>query len=83
VANLPLSTLFPGCARVRVNPGQDLLDKIDYLEETGNKVLALHKKGKRIPAIARSVLGGPMWIELATFGHFSRRGLIRSFLPKV
>lgn len=80
VVNFPLTKLFPGCARVRENPRQDLLDKIDYLEEAGNKVLELHKKGLSIGAIARSVLGGPMWIEFFTFGHFSRRWLVRSFL---
>ncbi|MBN1318279.1 MAG: MBL fold metallo-hydrolase [Anaerolineales bacterium] len=79
-ANLPLSKLFPGCARVRDNPNRDLLNKIEYLEETGNRVLELHRKGWSVGSIARSLFGGPMWIEFVTFGHFSRHSFIRSFL---
>jgi glyoxylase-like metal-dependent hydrolase (beta-lactamase superfamily II) len=45
VAGLQLTRLFPGCARVRDNPYEDLTNKIEYLEETGEKVLKLHKKG--------------------------------------
>ena len=80
VAELPLTRLFPGCAQVREHPNQELENKITYLEETGENVLKLYKKGLGVDAIARALLGGPMFIEYVTFGHFSRRGLVNSYL---
>jgi glyoxylase-like metal-dependent hydrolase (beta-lactamase superfamily II) len=82
VSELPLSMLFPGCARVRENPSQELADKINYLEETGGKVLDLYKKGMSIGLIARTVFGRPMFIELFTLGHFTRRTLVESYLAE-
>lgn len=80
IAQLPLTKLYPGCARVRDNPGETIAKKIKYLEEMGNKVLELHRQGKSEKAIVRSLLGAPMWIELITWGHFARRNLVRSYL---
>jgi len=80
VGKIPLKTLFPGCARVRDNPTLALTNKIEYLQETGEKILLLHKKGVSRGAIARSVFGGPMWIEFMTLGHFTRRHLVESYL---
>jgi glyoxylase-like metal-dependent hydrolase (beta-lactamase superfamily II) len=80
VAELPLKTMFPGCARVREDPRQDLADKIAYLETTGEKVVALRGKGMSVGAIARALFGGPMLIEFVTSGRFSRRRLVESYL---
>jgi glyoxylase-like metal-dependent hydrolase (beta-lactamase superfamily II) len=80
VAGLPIARLFPGCARVRENPAQELADKIAYLEEIGGQVLALHNKGFSPGKITQSLFGGPMWIELVTAGHFSRLNLVNSFI---
>lgn len=80
IAQLPLIKLYPGCARVRDNPRESLTDKIKYLEEMGKRVLEMHRQGKSEKAIVRSLLGGPMWIELVTLGHFSRKNLVRSYL---
>jgi glyoxylase-like metal-dependent hydrolase (beta-lactamase superfamily II) len=82
VAELPLTKLFPGCARVRDNPKQSLTDKIEYLEETGEKVMELHQKGMSPNRIARTLFGGPMFIEIFTLGHFTRRTLVESYLSK-
>ena len=79
-AGLPLSILFPGSARVREKPKEALQAKIDYLEQFGERVLSLSQSGWSIPAITRELCGGPMPIEIFTLGHFSRRGLVRSFL---
>jgi glyoxylase-like metal-dependent hydrolase (beta-lactamase superfamily II) len=81
-AALPVKVLYPGCARVRENARQVLQDKIDYLEEKGEQVLALYQKGMSVPAIARSVFGGPMLVEPLTLGHFSRRRLVLAYLHK-
>lgn len=80
VAELPVRTLYPGSARARENPAQALREKIDYLENLGEKVLRLHQQGKSVSQIARQLLGGPMLVELVTLGHFSRRNLVRSYL---
>lgn len=47
-----------------------------------NGVLQKKQKGLNVFAhpLALPVLGGPMLIELITFGHFSRRNLVRSYL---
>jgi glyoxylase-like metal-dependent hydrolase (beta-lactamase superfamily II) len=80
VAALPATTLYPGSARVRDNPAQAIADKIVYLEQLGERVLALHRQGRGVSEIVRALLGGPMLIEFITLGHFSRRQLVLSYL---
>ena len=80
VAALPVEMLFPGSARVRENPAGQIRAKIDYLEALGEGVLRLHKAGWGVGAIARALCGGPMWIELVTLGHFTRRRLVLAYL---
>ena len=80
IVRLPLSKLFPGGARVRENPSDEIQEKIEYLEALGGRVLDLHRKGLSADAIARAECGGPMFIEAFTLGHFSRRNLVRSYL---
>lgn len=80
VARLPLTTLFPGSARVRHNPVEALEKKIAYLEALGRQVLALRQRGSTVSQIVRQLCGGPMLVELFTLGHFSRRHLVLSYL---
>jgi glyoxylase-like metal-dependent hydrolase (beta-lactamase superfamily II) len=80
ISALPATILFPGSARVRTNPAQALSDRISYLEDLGERVLVLHEQGRGVTEIVRALLGGPMWIELVTMGHFSRRWLVLSYL---
>jgi glyoxylase-like metal-dependent hydrolase (beta-lactamase superfamily II) len=82
VAALRLTALYPGSARVRNNPTEALQAKIAYLEELGEAVLALHRKGWRVPSIVRALCGEPMLLEFITLGHFSRRQLVRSYLRR-
>jgi glyoxylase-like metal-dependent hydrolase (beta-lactamase superfamily II) len=82
IADLPLSRLLPGSARVRENPQNELREKITYLDEIGVRVQELYCQGKSVPAIVNKLFSGPMWIELVTLGHFSRRNLVRSYLQK-
>ncbi len=82
IAQLPLEWLFPGSARVRQNPLPEIQAKIAYYEELGEKILAYHRKGWEISAIADRLLGGRMWIEWITAGHFSRRNLVLSYLER-
>ena len=83
ISELPISILFPASARVRLDPLPELRAKIHYLEDLGGQVLSLHSKGYSINAIADRLMGPPMWVELVTLGHFSRRHLVRSYLNDV
>jgi len=80
---LPVTCLFPGSARVRENPRDDLLEKVGRLEDMGAKTLDLFAKGWKVDAIARTLFGSPLFIEFVTLGHFSRRNLVRSYLRNV
>lgn len=80
ISELELTRLFPGCAQVRERPKEAIRRKISYLEELGEQVYKLHEKGWNVDAIARKLLGGPMWVEIVTMGHFSRQQLVLSFL---
>lgn len=80
VAALPISILFPGSARVRENPAEELRGKIDYLEELGEKVLQLHERGMSVRQITQALCGGLMLVEIITLGNFSRRRLVLSYL---
>jgi ribonuclease/clavin/mitogillin len=80
VAALPLTMLFPGSAKVRPEPAQDLQTKIKYYEAMGSRVIELYQRGWTPGVIARRLFGGPMWVELVTLGHFSRLQLVKSYL---
>jgi len=80
VASLPIETLFPGSSRVRLKPKEELINKITYLEELGENVLRLHSRGYSVNEIRNALLGGRMWIEAVTIGHFTRRRLVLSYL---
>jgi len=80
IADLPLTRLFPGSARVRENPRDELQEKISYYEEIGEQVLKMHNRGRSVGSIAQALFGSPMFIEIFTLGHFSRRNLVRSYL---
>ncbi len=80
LAALPANKLFPGSARVRTDAQNALMIRVRILEDLADQILTLHRKGWGERRIAREISGGPMWIELFTGGHFSRRHLVRSFL---
>jgi glyoxylase-like metal-dependent hydrolase (beta-lactamase superfamily II) len=82
IAELPSRMLFPGSARVRENPEEVLRAKITHLEQMGERIFGLHKKGWSVQKIVRAVCGKPMFLELFTLGHFSRRGLVLSYLRR-
>lgn len=82
ITDLPTKQMFPNSARVRQVPALHLQNKIGYLEEMGEKVLALDQQGKGVGEIARSLFGGAMLVELLTLGHFTRRRLVLSYLGR-
>jgi glyoxylase-like metal-dependent hydrolase (beta-lactamase superfamily II) len=80
IASLPTRVMFPGSARIRQNPQEELRSKIGYLENFGEKVRDLHNQGWEVDAIVRELCGKPMLIEVITGGNFSRRHLVLSYL---
>lgn len=80
MAELPLQTLYPGSARVRQQPLNELREKIAYYERRGQQVLELHRQGLDEGEVARRLFGKSMWVELVTLGHFARRNLVRAYL---
>ncbi len=80
IAALPASCLFPGSARVRPQPDEEIASKIAYYEEMGQRVLELHRQGRSVAQITRTICGAPMRIEWITLGHFTRRHLVLSYL---
>ncbi|MGO9572616.1 MAG: MBL fold metallo-hydrolase [Desulfomonilaceae bacterium] len=80
LASLDVKVLFPGSGTTRVSPHEELLRKIEYLEETGERVLDLHRKGWSRRRIRRRLFGREMPIAYITLGHFSGRNLVRSYI---
>ena len=80
LAGLDAQYIFPGSGTVRDNPKETLRTKIDYLEETGERVLELHALGLSYRSISRQLFGPEMLIAYYTLGHFSGRNLVRSYI---
>jgi len=80
ISVLPIKILFPGSARVRENPNDELKNKISYLEELGQKILSLYNQGMSVNTIIQTLFKKHMFIELFTLGNFSRRHLVLSYL---
>ena len=80
IAPLEVSRLFPGSGTVRENPNEDLLEKMDYLEETDRRVRELCQRGLSPRQIARRIFGPELLIAYVTLGHFSGACLVKSYL---
>lgn len=80
LAALPVEWLFPGSARVRQSPAQELQDKIAFYEALGEQILEYRRRGWSLAQITRAVCGPPMQVEWVTLGHFTRRHLVRAYL---
>ncbi len=80
LASLSPKVPFAGSGTVRFDAGEELSFKIEYLEETGARVLKLHKEGWSRRRIRASVLGQEMPIAYLTLGNFSGRNLVRSYI---
>jgi glyoxylase-like metal-dependent hydrolase (beta-lactamase superfamily II) len=80
LASLDVKILFPGSGTTRDAPHEELLRKIEYLEETGDRVLNLHGQGWSRRRIRRRLFGREMAIAYYTLGHFSGRNLVRSYI---
>ena len=80
LAKLESTRLLPASGTVRDNPRQDIVLKIAYLEETGERVREFHQKGLSLDQIRNEVFGREMPIARITLGHFSGRNLVQAYL---
>jgi glyoxylase-like metal-dependent hydrolase (beta-lactamase superfamily II) len=80
LASLEPKIIFPGSGTARFNASEALAAKIQYLEQTAERVLELHGRGLSASQIRKSVFGREMAIAYITLGHFSGANLVRSFL---
>jgi glyoxylase-like metal-dependent hydrolase (beta-lactamase superfamily II) len=80
LARLDAQFIFPGSGTVRENPQEALQTKIDYLEETAERVLELHARGLSYRRISRQLFGPETPIAYITLGHFCGKNLVRSYV---
>jgi glyoxylase-like metal-dependent hydrolase (beta-lactamase superfamily II) len=80
IAMLQAEVLFCAGGRIRTQPRDQILEKIDYLKEMGERVLLLYGQGMSYRRIRRVLLGPEMAIAYFTLGHFSGENLVRSFV---
>lgn len=80
MAALQPGVIFPGSGTVRQDAGRELANKIQYLEEMGEKVLELHEKGWSYTRIRAKLFGPEMLVRYITSGHFSGKNLVRSYV---
>jgi glyoxylase-like metal-dependent hydrolase (beta-lactamase superfamily II) len=82
LATLPAERLFPASGNIVTDPAAALASKISYLEETGQKVMALHDQGRSPSQIRAALFGREMVIAYVTLGDFSGVNLVRSYLAE-
>jgi glyoxylase-like metal-dependent hydrolase (beta-lactamase superfamily II) len=80
VAAMDISILFPGSGNIRKNPQNEIIDKIEYLKELGERILSHYRQGLSYSQIRRTLLGPEIAIAYFTLGHFTGTNLIRSFI---
>jgi glyoxylase-like metal-dependent hydrolase (beta-lactamase superfamily II) len=80
LASLPVQTILSGSGSVRQMGTGPLRAKIDYLEELGRRIRALHDRGLSPRQSRRRLFGRELAIAYVTLGHFSGLHLVRSYL---
>ena len=80
LSELPVRVIFSGSGTVRTEGKQHLEEKVEYLEELGERILSLHNEGLSARRIRSRVLGRELPITYFTLGHFSGLRLVQSYL---
>jgi len=65
---------------LRKTPHNEIIRKIEYLKELGERILALYSQGLSYSQTRRKLLGPEIAIAYVTLGHFNGKNLIRSFI---
>jgi hypothetical protein len=74
--------IFSGSGTVRSNGTACIGEKVAYLEELGRQIYALRDSGLSARRIRRRLLGREPSLTYLTFGHFSGRRLVASYLSE-
>jgi len=80
IAGLDVELLFGGSGSIHVRPRAEILRKIDYLEELGARVLALHRKGAGCREIHRRLFERESLVAYLSQGYMSGKNLVRSYI---
>ena len=80
VAAMDICILFPGSGNIRKNPHNEIIGKIEYLKELGERILSHYRQGSSYSQIRRKLLGPEIAIAYFTLDHFNGKNLIRSFV---
>lgn len=72
--------LFPGSGKPRERPAGEVREKVRYLEDLRDRILALHEQGLSPRAIRQRVLGRETFLTWATLGHMSGLNLVQNCL---
>ena len=64
----------------RKNPHNEIIGKIEYLKELGERILSHYRQKSSYSQIRRTLLGPEKAITCVTLDHFSGTNLIRSFI---
>ncbi len=83
VLQLDFQTLFCAHRGVVENGRQALQEKLAFLEELQEQVQHLASQGLSLGEITRRLLGREDFLSWATLFHFSKRNLIRAFMPQL
>ncbi|NIR47332.1 MBL fold metallo-hydrolase [candidate division KSB1 bacterium] len=77
---LPASTYLCGSSKILQNPDKYLNLKLEFFEETENKILNLHRNGWPHKKIRNKVLGRESTLTYISQGEFSKLNLVKSIL---
>lgn len=80
ISCLDASFAFTGSGSIKQKPQRAIKEKIEYLEETAERVWKLYDKGLSYPQIRKELFGKQIFLSYITLGHFSGRNLVRSFI---
>lgn len=78
--SLEPAVIFAGSGTIKNDATSILRNKINYLEETGEKVRELSARGWNPDRIRQHLFGQETFIRYFTLGHFSGLNLVKSYL---
>jgi glyoxylase-like metal-dependent hydrolase (beta-lactamase superfamily II) len=82
LADLPVRMIFSGSGSIRTEGRRHLQEKIEYLEDLGERIHVLRREGLSARGIRRKLLGRELPIAYITLGHFSGLHLVHSYLAE-
>jgi glyoxylase-like metal-dependent hydrolase (beta-lactamase superfamily II) len=82
LAALDASLLFPGSGTIYRSPAATIRQKLEYLDQLGDRIRELHARGLGAVAIRQTLFGSEHWVSRITGGDFNGENLVRSYLER-